>query len=93
MRSRRRGSVRRLRAVVAFNHDDVGDGAFIAERHRLGVFRRAVARKRGRIILELEHDVPAATLAGHRLQQSEEGPAQSAVTVAKLLIDVSVPKA
>ena len=25
-------------------------------------------------------------------QQSEEGPAQSAVTVAKLLIDVSVPK-
>src|SRR5246500_2882264 len=61
-------SVRRLRPVVAFDHDDVDVHGARAQCLRLGVFGRAVAGERGRIVLELKHYVAAARLAFHRLE-------------------------
>ena len=61
-------SVRRLRPVVAFDHDDVDVHGAHAQRLRSGVFGRAVAGERGRMVLELKHYVAAARLAFHRLE-------------------------
>src|SRR3954469_25270589 len=52
-----------LRAVVAFDHDDVGSGLAFPHFDRLGVFRRTVASERGIVIFELDHDVALAALA------------------------------
>src|SRR5262245_55570103 len=61
-------SVRWLRPVVAFDHNDVDVHGTRAQCLRLGIFGRAVAGERGRIVLELKHYVAAARLAFHRLE-------------------------
>src|SRR5215469_6269104 len=53
----------RLRAVVAFDHDDVDARRAHAQRLCGGVFRRMIAGERGGVILELDHHIAAAALA------------------------------
>src|SRR5437764_2647797 len=52
-----------LRAVVALDHDDIAGRMRRAQLDRGLIFGRVVASKRGRIVLELEHDIARADLA------------------------------
>src|SRR5262249_26865713 len=61
-------SVGRLGPVVALDDKDVDVHGARAQCLRLGIFGRAVAGERGRMVLELKHYVAAARLAFHRLE-------------------------